>query len=336
MDPLRSARGMSGAEVAEVIEELLAHLRDRYVYPEVAGRMEESIRSRLRGGEYDGLADGEALAAALTRHLREAGRDGHLKVRHGEDALVHDEPEDDPAQREEWRRLAAAGNFGFTRAERLPGNVGYLQVREFGGVEWAGETVVAAMGFLAETEALIVDVRENGGGDPATVALLCSYLFEGSVHLNDFVSRDGGSVYQSRTYAYLPGRRYLGKPVYVLTGVGTYSGAEEFAYNLKALGRAVIVGRTTGGHAHPGGFFRIGRGFEVFVPTGRPVNPIAGTDWEGTGVIPDIEVAEEEALRTAHVAALEGIRDRAGSNAGGIPAALVGEVGTTLVEYGRG
>ncbi|CAA9565115.1 MAG: hypothetical protein AVDCRST_MAG49-2844 [uncultured Thermomicrobiales bacterium] len=325
-----------GVVRTEVIQTLLAELRERYVYPEVAGRMEEAIRSRLGSGEYDGLSEGEELAEALTRHLREVSRDGHLRVRYGGEAPGAEEPEDDPARREAWRRLAAAGNFGFTRAERLAGNVGYLQVREFGGIEWAGDTVVAAMGFLAQTEALIVDVRGNGGGDPATVALLSGYLFEGSVHLNDFVARDGGGVYQSRTSAFLPGRRYLGKPVYVLIGRETFSGAEEFAYNLQALRRATVVGATSGGHAHPGRFFPIGRGFEAFIPNGRPVNPITGTDWEGTGVIPDVAVPEEEALRAAHVAALKGIRERIARDPGGIPVSVAEEIGAALGGYERG
>jgi C-terminal processing protease CtpA/Prc len=168
------------------------------------------------------------------------------------------------------------------------------------------------MNFLANTDALIVDLRRNGGGDPAMVALISSYLFAGeTVHLNDLYWREGDSTRQWWTLPYVPGRRFGDKkPVYVLTAKRTFSAAEEFTYNLKNLKRATIVGETTGGGAHPGGGRRINNHFGVWVPTGRAINPYSKTNWEGTGVTPDIDVPADHALKVAYVDALKKVQER--------------------------
>jgi C-terminal processing protease CtpA/Prc len=137
------------------------------------------------------------------------------------------------------------------------------------------------------------------------VAYVCSYLFDDEpVHLNDLYFRPSNETRQYWTSPSLPGKRYLNRPVYVLTSKNTFSGAEEFSYNLKNLKRATIVGETTGGGAHPGGTERLGDYFTAFIPSGRAINPITKTNWEGTGVEPDIKVAADDALKTAHVDAL--------------------------------
>jgi C-terminal processing protease CtpA/Prc len=158
---------------------------------------------------------------------------------------------------------------------------------------------------------LIIDVRQNGGGAPGMVALICSYFFAGEpVHLNDLYWRPTNSTEQWWTLAYVPGRRYVGKDIYVLTSKRTFSAAEEFTYNLKNLKRATIVGDTTGGGAHPGEGVRISNHFGMFVPTGRAINPITKTNWEGTGVAPDISVPADLALKTAHLSALNKLESK--------------------------
>src|SRR5262249_37311884 len=172
----------------------------------------------------------------------------------------------------------------------------------------AGETAAAAMSFLANTDALIIDVRKNGGGSPGMVALVCSYLFDGRPrHLNSLAWRKSGGeeVQQWWRLPYVPGKRYIDKDVYVLTSKRTFSAAEEFTYNLQTQKRATIVGEATGGGAHPGGPQPINDHFAVWIPSGRAVNPITKTNWEGTGVKPDIEVPADQALKTAHLTALK-------------------------------
>jgi hypothetical protein len=307
----RADLAVDAATRKAVIDGALKELNESYVFPEVAAKMEAAIRERARRGEYDAVTLGPVLADLLTLHLQEVSRDGHLRVRYSVEPIPArvQRGEPTPDEIEQYKREARSVNFGFERVERLPGNVGYLDLRGFADATLAGETAAAAMNFLANTDTLIVDLRKNGGGDPAMVALLCSYLFsEEPVHLNDLYFRPSNETRQFWTLPYVPGPRYAGKDVYVLTSKRTFSGAEEFAYNMKTQKRATLVGEVTGGGANPGGGRRLGDHFSMFVPTGRAINPITKTNWEGTGVEPDVKVPADLALETAHLAALEKIK----------------------------
>lgn len=303
---------VDGATRAAVIEKVVRELNDSYVFPEVAKRMENAVRSRMQRKEYDTLSSAKVFAAKFTVDLQEVSNDKHLRVRHTGRAEVADRlPELSPEQQEQEQRAAMSrsgrnDNYGFHRVERLPGNVGYLDLRMFFPAELAAEKAAAAMNFLADTDALIIDLRQNGGGNPEMVALLTSYLFdEKPVHLNDFAGRNGEIKRSYWTLKEVPGRRYTAKDVYVLTSSATFSAAEEFAYNLTNLKRATLIGETTGGGANPVDMFQLDGGFEVSVPVARAVNPITKTNWEGTGVKPDLDVPARLALKTAHVAALK-------------------------------
>jgi C-terminal processing protease CtpA/Prc len=233
--------------------------------------------------------------------------DKHLRVLYSHDTLPKPR-EPSPEERRNMRARMSKRNFGFEKVERLEGNIGYLDLRGFFDADTAGETAAAAMTFLANTDALIIDVRKNGGGSPGMVALLCSYLFDGSPrHLNSLAWRKSGGeeVQQWWTLPYVPGKKFVGKDVYVLTSKRTFSAAEEFTYNLLTQKRAIIVGETTGGGAHPGGPRPINDHFAVWVPSGRAINPVTNTNWEGKGVKPDVAVPEDHALKTAHLAALK-------------------------------
>lgn len=191
-------------------------------------------------------------------------------------------------------------NCSFEKVERLEGNVGYLKFDAFEDADLCASTVAAAMTFLAGTRALIIDLRQNGGGQPKMVALISSYLFDRRTHLNDLWTRHTNATEQFWTRDSVAGRRFGGtKPVYVLTSARTFSGAEEFSYNLKALKRATIVGETTGGGAHPVRGRRIDAHFTIGVPYARAINPITRTNWESVGVEPDAKVPAGEALKTA-------------------------------------
>lgn len=197
-------------------------------------------------------------------------------------------------------------NFGFRKVERLGGNIGYIDLRNFASPDYAKETIADAMGFVANTDALIFDMRFNGGGDPAGVQLICSYLFgDKPVHLNDLYYRPNDETKEFWTLKKVDGVKMPDVPVYVLTSGFTFSGAEEFSYNLKNLKRATLVGETTGGGAHPGGMMPVNDNFVVFIPTGRAINPITKTNWEGTGVTPDVFIKSELALEKAQMLALE-------------------------------
>ena len=322
-----------------VIDRALKALNESYVFPDVAKKMDDAIRARQQGKEYDAIASGRQFAQLLTEHLREVSGDLHLSVN-----LIPQGPPPPPppgaggiAQtlEERQRTLAGQRNFGFARVERLAGNIGYLDLRGFMAPAVAGETATAAMTFLSSTDAVIFDLRENGGGDPSMVAFLTSYLLgPRAVHLNDFYSRPTNETRQSWTLPYVPGRRLTEADVYILTSSRTFSGAEEFTYNLKHLKRATIVGEATRGAAHTVEGRRINANFAIAVPTGRPINPVTKTNWEGVGVKPDVAVSPERALTTAHLMALEKQERRLTADTPGLRQEVMNAIATLRKELG--
>lgn len=289
-----------------VIGGAIAALNEFYVYPETAKKMEEALRARQKKGEYD-AAGGSELAALLTTHLQEVSHDKHLRVNFVPSKLPNGEPAPRPDAETLMRTQMERTNCFFEKAELLPPNIGYLKFNAFPDPALCGATATAAMNFLGNVDAIIFDLRDNGGGDPKMVAFLSTYLFGESTHLNDLYNRKEDTTTQYWTLSYVPGKRLTGKPVFVLTSKHTFSGAEEFTYNLKNLKRATIVGETTGGGAHPVSGHRIDDHFTIGVPFARAVNPISKTNWEGTGVEPDVKVPADEALDVAKKMAAEQI-----------------------------
>jgi hypothetical protein len=282
-------------------------LANEYIDPAVAKKMADAIRARARRGEYAAIAGGQALADKLTADLREVSHDGHLWVAYHPEG-ARDEPiAPTIAEMDGWREGIARDNFAFDKVERLQGNVGYVRFRIFAYPHLAAETATAAMTFVAHADALIIDLRDNMGGDPDMVAYLASYLFDERTHLNDMLYRKDGRLQQYWT-APVPGQVFGGtKPVYVLTSHGTFSAAEDFSYALQNLKRARIVGEKTGGGAHPSREFRVSEHFAAAIPYARSISPVTHGDWEGEGVAPDIEVPADRAFDVAYRAALEGI-----------------------------
>ena len=204
------------------------------------------------------------------------------------------------------RQMGRLDNFGIRRVERLDGNVGYLDLHRVADPANAGPAIQAAMELVGGTYALIVDLRKNGGGSPGGVTVWCSYLLpEEPAHLNDIFSADTGETRQFWSLPYVPGTRYVDRPVYVLTSRRTFSGGEDFCYTLQALGRAELIGETTGGGAHPTRGFPISQAVHIGIPFARSINPVTGTNWQGTGVVPDIAVPEAEAYDVAYARALQ-------------------------------
>jgi hypothetical protein len=299
-----------------VIDLLLKELNETYVFPETAKKMEDDIRNRVSAKEYDSITSARGFAEKLTADLQSVSKDKHLRVRYSYDVLPtrQDRREPTEAEIEQGKWFNRRVNYGFEKIERMNGNIGYIDLRGFNDHEAGAETVAAAMTFLQNTEALIFDLRQNGGGNPAMIALISSYLFgDKPVHLNDLYWRKENKTDEFWTKPESAKIKFTNKDIYVLTSNYTFSGAEEFTYNLKNLKRATIIGETTGGGAHPGGMVRLADHFGVFIPVGRAINPISKTNWEGTGVEPDIKVPKEQALKTAYLMALnksvEGLKD---------------------------
>jgi len=292
-------------ERAAVVERTSQLLAERYVFLDVAEACGAHIRAQLEAGEFDDLSDPDAFAKTLTESLQSVSHDKHMRVRLHSPTRARMQQENPARAQARARDRRRQQNFGFERVERLEGNVGYVDMRYFSGSPQARATATAAMNFLANADAIIFDMRKNGGGNPDLIRYISSYLFDEPTHLNSLYWRQGDTTQEFWTLDEVPGPRMADVPVFVLTSSSTFSGAEEFSYNLQTRNRATLVGETTGGGANPGGEMPINQRFGIFIPTGRAINPVTGTNWEGVGVVPEIAVAADEAFDKALAMAQE-------------------------------
>ena len=298
---------MDAAERKKVIDGVDSNLREYYVEPAAAQQMADALKAHETKGDYDAISDGDAFAARLTKDLQEVSHDKHLRV---DFSPFKAPPRTEPTPEDEARfhKQMERNNCAFDKVEILPNNIGYVKFDGFMDASFCGPTVVAAMGFVAHTDAVIFDLRQNGGGQPAMVTLIASYLFDKPTHLIDIYNRKEDSTTQNWTLSYLPGPRLTKQPAFVLTSKRTFSGAEEFAFDLKNQKRATIVGETSGGGAHPVAGHTVADYFMVGVPFAKSLDPVTKTNWEGTGVEPDVKVPADDALATAQKLAIEKIQ----------------------------
>jgi C-terminal processing protease CtpA/Prc len=290
-------------EPAELVDALIERLGASYVFPERSAAAADLLRANLANGRYD-LPVGPALCELLSADLLDACADRHLRL------IWHESVDADDEEQlvAELRELVRLENQGVRRVERLPGNVGLIELTIIPDAATAGPALAAAMRLVEHTHALILDLRGTRGGSPDGVAFFASFLFpDGDVHLNDIVEGPDGPTRQFWTSSYVPGPRYADAPVYVLTSANTFSGGEELAYDLQALERATVVGEVTRGGAHPSEIVSLGMHVELRLPVARGVNPVTGGNWEGIGVQPDVEASATEAFDVALHAALETI-----------------------------
>lgn len=287
---------------AAVIDETVRLLTERYVFPEAAEQIAGLLQRRLAEGAYD-VEDAEELSRLVTADLQSVNSDRHLRLKHHAEPVP---PKEGAATLDAMRRDFDTSLGGAPRVELLDGGVAVVELAPMlFPLEWAAEPLNAALTLVSRAEALIVDLRGNRGGDPDTVAFVCGYLLDERTHLNTMYWRGGERTEQSWSPPHVPGTRFGGtKPLYVLTSDSTFSAAEELAYDLQQLGRAVVVGESTRGGAHPCQGWTVHPHLEATVPFGRAVNPVSGTNWEGVGVRPDIPCAAAESLGQAHALAL--------------------------------
>ena len=289
-----------------LVESYIKKLKEVYIFPEIAIASESKIREFQKTDAYKNADDAFGFAKVMTENLRTIINDKHIGLRYDPNAKPGKQTKaEEKAEQENFRLAMSKRNFGFPKVEVLRGNIGYLKVDGFAPVDFAGKTASFAMEYLSNTDALIIDLRENHGGEPAMVQYLASYFFDKKpVHLNDLYYREGNKTEQYWTLKKLPGSRYTNKAVYILTSNETFSGGEEFANDLKELKRGIIIGENTGGGANPGDMVDLDSGFSAFIPNGRAINPITKTNWEGVGVAPDIKTDPKNALSEAHILAL--------------------------------
>ena len=287
---------------APVIDETVRLLTEHYVFPEIAEQLTGLLQRRLTEGAYD-VDDAEELARLVTADLQSVNGDRHLRLKHHADPIS---PKRGAATRDAMRRDFDTSLGGAPRVQLLDGGVAVVELAPMlFPLEWAAEPLSAALTLASRAQALIVDLRANRGGDPDTVAFVCSYLLDERTHLNTMHWNGGERSEQSWSLPHVPGARFGGsKPLYVLSSESTFSAAEELAYDLQQLGRAVVVGERTRGGAHPCQGWTVHPHLEATVPVGRAINPVSSTNWEGTGVQPDVPCAAADSLARAHALAL--------------------------------
>ena len=278
---------LSREQKEAVVLRVTGEFRARYFSADVAEKMAARIETNFAKGAYDAITRLEPLAARLQEDLRSVSGDLHVKVMPG---LVPDFDADPVMLRRE--------NYGFTAVEVLPGNIGYLDFFQFYAVKDAGPTAIAAMNFLTGCDALIVDLRSNGGGYPEMRSLICSYLFAEPTCLMEFRSRQG--VTQDWTLPYVPGPRRPTIPVYILISRYTFSCAEDFSFCLQNLGRATVIGENTRGGAHDAEMVAFpAENISLQIPFNEALDPRTKKNWEGVGIKPDIPVPAGQAFPVA-------------------------------------
>lgn len=294
----------SPAGFAPAIDETARLITEHYIFPDVAEQVAALLRKRLGEGAYDVDSPQEAARLA-TADMQSVNGDRHLRLIFHADEVPAGQGE---AAMASLQREFAGALGGVPRVQVLDGGPALLELAPIlFPLEWSAQHLAAALTLVADAPALLLDLRACRGGDPRTVAFVCSYLLDGHVHLDTHCT-DGDKVRkQSWTLPHVPGARFGGtKPLYVLTSGRTFSGGEELAYDLQQLGRAAIVGETTGGGAHPREGWTVHPHLEAAIPVARSLNPVSGTNWEGVGVVPDAAVPAADAQERALVMA----RDR--------------------------
>ncbi|MDQ0465145.1 hypothetical protein QO010_002929 [Caulobacter ginsengisoli] len=297
-----------------VVDGVAQAISDSYFDAAKGAQIAASLGAAAAKGEFDRFTDPRDLATALGNWLRPL--DAHFNVVWNPAAGPPPQggPQrraPDPAQIAQREAADRRANFGFRRVEILSGNIGYIDLRQFADFDPESATAPArdaadaALALIARTDAVIIDLRDNGGGSPAMVGYLASAFTPAGANIyNTFHSREGDSS-EAPIKPYAKPR--LDVPVYILTTARTGSAAEALAYTLQQAGRATIVGEASGGAANPGGMAPAGNGFAIFVSRGSPENPISHKNWEGTGVQPDQPAPAAQALIVARRLALTAV-----------------------------
>jgi hypothetical protein len=306
---------LTAAERSEVVQSIRRLVTDYYVFPDVAARLSQRLAGQLESGSYDGITDPVAFEARLDRDIREATQDNHFKVLFDADWVAAYRQALSPAQKRELqlreREEAARVNFGLQDARMLEGRVGYLRLASFENPEWTAAALGQSMDFLSNSDALIIDLRNNSGGYSELMQILCSYFFNpNDVYVMPLVEiklRDGNedTLIQHNVLTAVHGRKMLEQKVYVLTNHRTFSAAEWTAFVLQNRRRATVVGEQTIGGTHPADRKVVSDRFSINIPFGTMVDAVTRTHFEGVGVRPDVPVAATDALLTAQLLALE-------------------------------
>ncbi|NHJ06224.1 MAG: hypothetical protein EAX90_15455 [Candidatus Heimdallarchaeota archaeon] len=295
----------------EILKEISKKLLEMYVFNDVAKEIEKKLIKNYDNGLFDNITDIQILTNEINEILQEISRDKHLTIRYDVPVLNRmitlreANPDEIKKIKQEQIEFLREINFGFTKLEVLEGNIGYLDLTGFSSSSESSETAIAAMKFLAYTKSIIIDLRNNYGGEPEMVRFLASYFLEPDILWNTIIWPNKKNTEEFWILDKIKGTRMIEKDLYILISKDTFSGGEEFAYGMKCLKRAILIGETTRGGAHPTEGFSVLDLLILNIPNGRSINPVSKTNWEVVGVEPDITIDANLALNKAYELALK-------------------------------
>lgn len=301
---------LSTEQKKQTINSTLEILKAKYVSSAILPEFGITITQNYINGKYDTISSGDEFAFQLTRDLQKISKDQHLKILYNESKkAVEQGAEKQDLSRDQWiKNLMVENNYSIKEKAILEGNIGYISIPLFGPLRDCADTLIAAMNYVKNTNALIIDLRDcRGSIDENTIPFIFSYFFKDPVHIDNFYTRETNTTKQFWTYGYVPGGLYLDKPIYVLTSGKTFSGGEAFAYHLQQLKRGVVIGEVTRGGANPSELQKINSNFSITVPYAVSISAVSQTNWENIGVMPDVEVRSILALYEACSLALKGL-----------------------------
>jgi C-terminal processing protease CtpA/Prc len=297
----------------EIIDSVTSAFNRFYVFEDVANKMDEHLHKRFQNGEYKNTKNRTEFLRTLVRDMRIIKNDQHINIYYRSDKYFEKKKEKELTEEEINKKIEEEKryNYTFEKIEILPGNVGYMKFDRFRDATYAGSTAVGALNFLGNADAIIIDLRDNGGGEPNMVQLIASYFFDERTHFNSLVTRGEGTEEQLWTYAHVSGPRLTGKDVYILVSYDTFSAGEALAYHLQKSGKATVVGDSTGTGAHPCKYIDMPHlNIVIKVPYQRAVSPFTNSNWEGIGIQPDIEVPSYKAFDVAYLHAVMKLREK--------------------------
>jgi C-terminal processing protease CtpA/Prc len=302
---------LSTNEKEEILKHVIDHIEQNYVFLDVAKQISETLTSNFHAGQYNAIDNKDGFCKRLTNHLQELTNDKHLVVFHRPSHSTKSPKKSmEEMMAEDETRKGKIENYGIYKIERLNGNIGYIDLRKFYSVHLGEDSIISAMNSVAHTDALIIDLRKNGGGRVEMVNFVTSYFFEEPTHITSIYNRTEDTLTEVWTQSAVPGKKYVNKPIFVLTSTFTFSGGEALTYTLKHFHKAKVIGEITGGGAHPVMFAQITESIRIKIPNRRSISPITHTNWEGTGVIPDIQIEKEKAFDYAYKEALVSVKKK--------------------------
>ena len=307
-----------------LVENIIRELHAKYIVPDKTKELDSYLRTKLTNGGYNKIENVTEFASALTTDLRTSAKDLHLFVVYDptlERALLAT-PATPSVDLQELPPTAQglaelrASNYNFRKLEIMRGNVGYLELRSFVDLNYSKETAVATMSFLANTDAVIIDLRNNPGGFINLEVFLASYFYGvDPVELLSRYHREGDVTVREWTLREVPGKRLQYADLYILTSRETGSAGEGFSFILQQRKRATIIGEKTSGAGFGNKEVSIGHGFVFYISTFRQFDPRTGRGWQDVGVAPDVDVPAKQALNVAHLEAVKKLAEKATAGA---------------------